>query len=719
MRRPPVKTHRYSSADVRSRCFRVVLTLAACLAAAVGVAKAQQTPAPPTPSNVGTRPPVTPTPFDLPPPPGQRSNETPPLLLEPTASRPTMIPIFPAGAGLDGVTQPKVIEFPPVPGRDTTGLVPTRPTGTEPPAPGDIDEVARLKGLVKTIHDETGEINVVLGRSRLLETKKPIIRVAVSNPNVADIEPINDQANTGTLIVYGRSFGTTDLTVWDTPGGPPSRFLVRVTIDTHDLEARLKQVFPAADVRIRQVAKDVILEGQVPDSKTMAELLQVVISELQVSQASLNQGGAAGGGNANGNNANNGQNRGTTGPANANNFGGNVNPNNNAGNANNGAGGNAGGGNAGGGGAGATGGGPGGAGAGGGAAGGGGGGAATTIISNLNTGIQRTAPAYIINRVHIPGPRQVLLRVKIAELNRTAIRQLSVNFLEANKSTAVGSTIGGVASIVGTAKGPGTLAATAASGGTTQLFGLFRAGEFSIFLNALRQNNMAKVLAEPNLVTLDGQPARFLAGGQFPYPVPQSSTVAGGGSVVTIQFAPFGALLSFVPYILADDVIRLDVEPAFSELNFATGTTLNGTTVPGINQRSARTVVEMREGQTLAIAGLLQSSTQATTSRIPGLGDLPIVGPLFSSNSISTVETELVVLVTPELVGPMDCKDVPPAPGDLVIQPNDLEFFFLGRIEGKTGKDFRATVREHDPLNVMKHFRSDARYVVGPHGYVD
>jgi pilus assembly protein CpaC len=105
--------------------------------------------------------------------------------------------------------------------------------------------------------------------------------------------------------------------------------------------------------------------------------------------------------------------------------------------------------------------------------------------------------------------------------------------------------------------------------------------------------------------------------------------------------------------------------------------------------------------------------------RIPILGDLPIVGPWFSTNSIQTVETELVVLVTPELISPMDPNEVPLSPGDRVYQPNDYEFYFLGRIEGKLGREFRATVRELDPLSVMKHIASEKRWVIGPHGHSD
>jgi pilus assembly protein CpaC len=459
--------------------------------------------------------------------------------------------------------------------------------------------------------------------------------------------------------------------------------LVRVRIDTTDLETRIGQIFPGAEVRIRQVGNQLILEGQVPDSKTMSDVLQLVAAELRLRQV-LSRASSTG-----------------QMPAQMNNQGGGM-------------------GNSG----------------------------STEGLIVPGTGVS------IVNRVKVPGPRQVLLRVKIAELNRTAMRQLGISWLDTRNNSMLGSTVGGAAGITGTGSGtqnaafsplallpqsvatpiagrlqaPGfspvasafNAAGSATNAASAQLFGIFNAGEFNLFINALRSNSLAKILAEPNLVTLDGQPARFQAGGSFPYPVPQAG--AGGvGSVITIQYAQFGAILSFIPHLLDDDIIRLDVEPNFSELNFGQGFAIPGTggTVPGINQRNARTVVELRESQTLAIAGLLSTRTNATTTRIPGLGDLPVVGPWFSSNSIETVETELVVLVTPELVEPMEACDVPPGPGELLLEPNDWEFYFLGRIEGKTGHPYRATVQYQDPLNVMKHMKSEARWVIGPHGHAD
>jgi len=237
----------------------------------------------------------------------------------------------------------------------------------------------------------------------------------------------------------------------------------------------------------------------------------------------------------------------------------------------------------------------------------------------------------------------VLLHVKIAELNRTALREIGVSWLDTKGQSIIGSSAGAVGGVGATALAShstgasnpigllspvtSTFDATGTAGSGGQLFGVFNSGHFSLFINALRANSLGKILAEPNLVALDGQPARFLVGGNVPYPVPQSSSIPGGTAVVTIQFARVGTILNFIPQILANDVIRLDVEPVVSNLSTQFQAVINSSTVQGIAEWSARTVVELREGQTLAIAGLIQIETTATSNRIPGLGDLPLVGP--------------------------------------------------------------------------------------------
>ena len=334
------------------------------------------------------------------------------------------------------------------------------------------------------------------------------------------------------------------MTIWDQTNRSVS-FLVRVSLDTKDLESRIRQAFPGAEIKVRQVGTQVILDGQSPDSKTMSDILQLVTSTPH-EQFDISRCGCGGGGGGMG--------------------GGGM-----------GGGGMAGGGGMGGGGMG--GGGGGGMGMGGGGMGGGGmsGGAARGLV--------------IINRVTVPGPRQVLLHVKIAELNRTASRSIGVSWVYARGNSIFGSAAGNNAtmdfsanSAVSQTTGKRDLYFRASEpwvqrtsphpAGNAPLFGVFDSGHFSMFIDALRSNQLAKILAEPNLVALDGQPARFLVGGLFPFPVPQSSSIPGGTAVVTVQFQRFGTILTFLPEILPNDVIRLDVEPVISQLNFTQGTTV-------------------------------------------------------------------------------------------------------------------------------------------------
>ena len=584
---------------------------------------------------------------------------------------PRVIPIEPLPGQLQGqaraAARPKVIQL----RRDSTGLVPARPPGPTPRRSN--DEVARdVSNLIEKIQEPEAEIALVAGECKVVQTKRTLTRLVVSNPLVADVELLADQPEARLLNVTGKSFGTTSLTLWDESNRPVS-FLVRVTVDSKELETRVNQAFPGAQVKVRQVGSQIILDGQVPEAKMMSDILQVVQAAIRTSPGfRAMTGGMTGGGGAMG-------------------------------------------------------------GAGGGMAGGAGG------MGGGMAGGMGGAGLTIINRVVIPGPRQVLLHVKIAELNRQALRQIGVNWLDTKGRSIIGSSAGGVGGVGATATASHSTEAsnpigllspvtstfnatgTATSGG--ELFGVFNSGHFSLFINALRANQLAKILAEPNLVALDGQPARFLVGGNFPYPVPQSSSIPGGTAVVTIQFARFGTILNFIPQILANDVIRLDVEPVVSNLDNAYGYTYpsgSGTvTVPGIAERSARTIVELREGQTLAIAGLIQIQTTASSNRIPGLGDLPLVGPWFSNTSVMSVETETMILVTPELVAPLDKNEVTEAPGDRVYQPNDAEFYLLGRMEGKLGREFRAPIADQDPLRLMKHFQSEQQWVLGPHGYAD
>jgi pilus assembly protein CpaC len=345
------------------------------------------------------------------------------------------------------------------------------------------------------------------------------------------------------------------------------------------------------------------------------------------------------------------------------------------------------------------------------------------------------APARIINLLRVPGSQQVMLKVRIAEMNRTALRTIGSNFLGIDPTTGaiVGSQIAGAVGATGTITPgflqrnqlPGRLVGSASAaispltstGGTT-VFGIFRDGNFMFTFDALRRNSLLKILAEPNLVAFNGQLASFLAGGEFPVPIPQVG-VSGVAPTITVRFKEFGVRLGFVPYILDGDRIRLTVAPEVSEIDFTIAVTLvqGGSPVPGLNTRKALTTVELEQGETLAIAGLIQLQMDGSTQRIPGLGDLPVIGPFFSNTSGDRIEKELVVLVTPYLIEPMKHDQVPPTPGDEVKEPNDLELFLLNRIEGRTGNDFRSTAKWDDVYHLRDLFKLEKKYVQGPVGF--
>ncbi len=193
------------------------------------------------------------------------------------------------------------------------------------------------------------------------------------------------------------------------------------------------------------------------------------------------------------------------------------------------------------------------------------------------------------------------------------------------------------------------------------------------FIDALREDGLVKILAKPTLVTLSGQEASFLAGGEFPIPVPQRE------DTITIEFRTFGVGLSFTPTVLSDRQISLRVAPEVSELDFANAVSFSGFVVPALTTRRVSTVVELADGQSFAIAGLLDESVRESISRFPVLGDIPILGALFRSVSFQKSETELVIIVTPHLVKPVDVAQQP-LPTDAFIEPNDVEFLLLGKL---------------------------------------
>jgi pilus assembly protein CpaC len=240
------------------------------------------------------------------------------------------------------------------------------------------------------------------------------------------------------------------------------------------------------------------------------------------------------------------------------------------------------------------------------------------------------------------------------------------------------------------------------------------AGQVNVAVSALRVLNYAKSLAEPNIIALNGQTANFHAGGQFPVPIVTGYTATG---LQGVDFVPYGVRLSFTPFITDRDRIRLQVSAEVSSRDLSTGNTfVGGSSIPNLITRNFNTVVEMREGQTFAVAGLVQTNLGGDAHHVPFLGDLPIIGRLFSFDRVQAGEQELMILITPVLVHPMEYCQVPPVPGSDLFEPSDCEFYLWNRLESRREYDFRSPVMT-DCDRMKMYRRCEQLYLSGPHGY--
>jgi pilus assembly protein CpaC len=275
----------------------------------------------------------------------------------------------------------------------------------------------------------------------------------------------------------------------------------------------------------------------------------------------------------------------------------------------------------------------------------------------------------VVNLLEVSGGQQVVLKVRFAEVSRNLQTNLGFNAFATD-----GTFTGGLNVFSGNSPA-GALASSGTTSGISSLANLFGSGgigntKFELFLQALRTNGLIRDLAEPNLMAMSGQEASFLAGGEIPIPVPQPGS---GGSTITIEYKEYGVHLSFLPIVMGDGRIRLKAAPEVSELDYSKAVTISGTSVPGLTDRKLQTTVELSEGQTFALAGLLQNNINANKSVTPILGDLPVLGALFRSVQYQRNETELVVLVTPYLAGGLNPDQIPAVPGQRWRYPSESE----------------------------------------------
>ena len=455
-------------------------------------------------------------------------------------------------------------------------------------------EVDVLPNKIQSLPDVTAEMKVIHRRSQLMITKSNVVRTAIADQRIVEVV----QFSPNELAFIGQQLGSTTVTLWFEDEVEPLIYLIEVIRDPSvDDQRRIDYG------KLEQKLADLFPNSKVyliPMSRKIIVKGQARDPEeasqiLQIVRGEvINQNGLLG----------NGMND---------------------------------------------------AGIGGG--GGGGGGALPGQVGTAGLNPFDLASSFVIDMMTVPGENQVVLRVRIAELKRSMLRQMEIDFsaLLTNSTHLFPMTF---------------------TGGPSALTGIFDSGDISVFLNALELNSTAKILAEPNLTVMSGHPASFLSGGEFAVP-----TIVGingvGGQQTT--FRGFGVSLVVIPTIQDRDLIRMQILPEFSAIDQTAA--VNG--VPGTQTRRVQTTVELREGQTIALAGLLSHQTSTSVTRIPFLGAIPIVGPLiFANKAASQDESELLILVTPEIIRPMDADEVPPVPGFEVTHPNNSELYFHAMTEG-------------------------------------
>lgn len=305
------------------------------------------------------------------------------------------------------------------------------------------------------------------------------------------------------------------------------------------------------------------------------------------------------------------------------------------------------------------------------------------------------APGKVVNMLSVGAAQQVMLEVRFSEMKRAAAKQFGFNHAFTTDNGRFEGGIGNTA--------PTTALLTNQNGFPTidiskilESFGLvsgsFQFGGVNLFsaLDALERKGVITTLAEPTLIALSGDTASFLAGGEFPIPVAQDSGSGTGGNsraTITVEFKPFGVSLAFTPTVLEDGVINLVVAPEVSSIDPSASININGLVIPGLQTRRAKTTLELRDGQSFALAGLMRKDFQDTVRQFPILGSIPIIGALFRSTGFQRDETELVIIVTPRLVRPVHPDDIK-LPTDRVRPPSEPDLFLNGRTDGATPYPF-------------------------------
>jgi Flp pilus assembly secretin CpaC len=500
------------------------------------------------------------------------------------------------------------------------------------------------------------ELHLTKGQYFTLHLQAPVKRVTVADPSVVSPKVISPR----TVRLLSLQYGLTNVLV-DYEGGGTDNFTVMVSVDVGELRSQLRRFLPdEPDIRVQSNMGTIILEGEVSNRYAMETAIDIArpfanahktivhrIREDIDRPEKLTVESEA------------------------------PTPFSTTGSVSSGEG------------------------------GGGGGTAGASASLEPGQSIPKAdAVPDLLNLMTIAETPQVLLEVKVAEVARAIIKELGINFaaFDRNANTALVTFVGGIVQPGASALpvgGRGAINRTDTVVGNPEA--IFQTSQSDLSLDAvidlLKQNGLVRLLAEPNLITMSGQEASFLAGGEFPIPVVQN--VGGGGQTggsITVEYKEFGVRVNFVPTVIGNNkVISLAVRPEVSQLDYANAVVISGFRIPALNTRRADTTIQLRSGETYAIAGLLDHRLNETVNKIPGFADIPVIGPLFRSSEFNKNESELLILVTPRLIRPLKAEEVPKLPTADYIEPTDYDFYLWGRLEGRPPGDDTALATLGEP----------------------
>jgi pilus assembly protein CpaC len=501
-----------------------------------------------------------------------------------------------------------------------------------PSEPAMAPAVASLPAAASQPDEDAGTVQVPLYKSAVVHLPENAKRISVGNPGIADLISLRGNQ----VYILGKALGNTNVTAWNANERIIATYDVEVTHDLDTLKRKIHELLPDEKIRVSSAQERIVMSGEASSLAKMSaarDLAQSFLPECVDPDTDIEVTDAKTGARS------------------------------------------------------------------------------TAASASRRSGGQKCKEGGIVNLMQVGGAQQVMLEVKVAEMSRTLARRLDSNFNVlrfGNGGRSQAGLVSGGATfpngltqdglevpVFGALNGGSTIIGPVADvfqpvTPTIQNSGLFLGHLSSKYaveavIDASRNKGLAKILAEPTLTTLTGQEAEFLAGGEFPIPVPQSG---GASGAITVTFKEFGVGVKFLPVVLDSGRINMKMSVSVSELSNAASVVLgvSGTAstflIPSLTKRSSAATVELADGQTIGIAGLLNDNLRENVEKFPGLGDLPLLGALFRSQEYQSGQTELVMFVTARLAKPISPSQVR-LPTENFVPPSDLEFYLMGRLEGR------------------------------------